>query len=176
MFTLLCGTCLCLTSFGCRRSTEETQSQTASTNGAKSTDGAKKSSQDAKGKPGKKSATPVKVANSKTKTKENGRKTEKASLQDFPKDLPLYPGAKVLGVGTSDMGVVAGLETKDAPQKVMEFYQYKLNAQGWIGKSATTTKQGGILEAEKKPRRCIVTVGFKPKTKMTTFSLTVLNK
>ncbi|HEY0073605.1 MAG TPA: hypothetical protein VGB77_05845 [Abditibacteriaceae bacterium] len=170
ILALLCGTYLCLASFGCRRSTEETQSQTASTNGAK------KSSQNAKGKPDKKSVAPVKVAGSKTKTKENGRKTEKASLQDFPKDLPLYPGAKVLGVGTSDKGVVVGLESKDAPQKVMDFYQYKLNAQGWTGKSATTTKQGGILEAEKKPRRCIVTVGFKRKTKVTAFSLAVLNK
>jgi hypothetical protein len=168
---------LCLTSFGCRRSVEKTESQTPSTNGAK---GAKKSSQNAKDKPDKKSAAPVKVAGSKTNAitnaKETGRLTPKASLKDFPKDLPLYPGAKVLGVGTSDKGVVAGLETKDAPQKVMEFYQYKLGAQGWIGKSATTTKQGGILEAEKKPRRCIVTVGFKPKTKVTAFSLAVLNK
>lgn len=174
IFALLCGTCLCLAPIGCR------ETEKAVTQNPTPAKRAKQPTQNAKGKPDKKSIAPIKVTGTKsglkTNAKETGRLTPKASLKDFPKDVPLYPGAKVLSVGKSDKGVVAGLESKDAPKEVMEFYQYKLGAQGWFMKSATTTKQGGLLEAEKKPRRCIVTVGANPKTKVTAFSLTVLNK
>jgi hypothetical protein len=43
-------------------------------------------------------------------------------------------------------------------------------------KSVTTTKQGGVLHGEKNKRQCIVTVGQNPKTKLTVFSVTVVEK
>lgn len=104
----------------------------------------------------------------------SGHKTEKATLKDFPSDLALYKGAQILGVGKSAKGAVAGLETKDSAHKVMDFYQKQLPLQGWVIKSATTTKQGGVLEGTKNKRRCIITVGQNPKTKRTTFSLAIV--
>ena len=138
-------------------------------------EGTKTASQDNK-------TPPVKIAGSKTPApkskpqKEDGHLTPKATLKDFPKDIALYKDAKILGVGKSDKGAVAGLESKDAPQKVMDYYARQLPAQGWTVKSSTTTKTGGILEATKSKRQCIVTIGLNPKTKLTTFSLASLEK
>lgn len=159
--TLLLGCCLCLTATGCRRPAIESPTEMKK--------------QDAKTK-----TAPVKVEAAKTATakkgtapKETGRRTEIATLKDFPQDVAIYKGAKVIGVGKSDRGVVAGLETKDAPQKVMDYYQKQLAAQGWTNKSVTTTKQGGIMEATKNKRHCFVTVGTNPKRKLTVLSLMV---
>ncbi len=165
MPALLLGGCLCLTATGCQRPAAESPAET------------KKPS--AKTPDAKTKTAPVKVEANKAKaapkstTKETGHKTPIATLKDFPQDIAIYKGAKVIGVGKSEQGIVAGLETKDAPQKVMDYYQKQLAAQGWTNKSVTTTKQGGIMEAAKNKRRCFVTVGINPKRKLTTFSLMV---
>ncbi len=185
-FLILWGGFACLALSGCRSSAPPDAATAKSTpKGAK--DASKTAPKGTKTQTGTTKTPPIKIADSKTLAskgpptkaipqKETGHLTSKASLNDFPKDIALYQGAKVLGIGKSDKGAVAGLESKDAPQKVMDFYQVQLPKQGWTINSATTTKQGGVLQSSKNKRQCIVTVGLHPKTKITTFSLTVVEK
>lgn len=100
----------------------------------------------------------------------------KPSLQSFPQDMPIYPTAKLVGVGKSDKGAVAGFDSNEAPQKIAAFYQKQLPAQGWTVKSARISKQGGVLNGAKNQRQCEVKLGQNPKTKVTSFSLTVIEK
>ena len=52
----------------------------------------------------------------------------------FPKEVPIYPGAKIEGsLGTSgkDGGSMTTLTAKDPPDQIYAFYQEKLEAKGW---------------------------------------------
>ena len=50
--------------------------------------------------------------------------------EGFPKDAPVYPGAKVLNTTKNADGMFVVLQTTDAKDKVSAFYKEKLKANG----------------------------------------------
>jgi len=80
----------------------------------------------------------------------------------FPPDLA-YPGAKVtMGIKDS-LSTTAHFKSLDLPQKVADFYQAKLKADGWVfGEFGVVLgPDGGVLQANKEAenRTCRVVVG-----------------
>ena len=76
--------------------------------------------------------------------------------KDFPRDVPVYPGAKVLisvsGGSNDSNGLSVTLTTRDNVNKVYKYYQDKLTGQGWTLK--TTIDLGEMRTiAFKKDRR-----------------------
>jgi len=55
--------------------------------------------------------------------------------KDFPRDVPVYPGAKVggtlAGSGKDSQGSTTTFTTRDKPDQIYDFYSQKLQAQGW---------------------------------------------
>jgi hypothetical protein len=69
--------------------------------------------------------------------------------EGFPKDVPIYPGAKVLtSVKTQDAMTVA-LQTSDQADKVSAFYKEQMKAGGWEIKTTMDMPQGTMLMGEK---------------------------
>jgi hypothetical protein len=62
----------------------------------------------------------------------SGQFGENAEIPDgFPKDVPIYPDAKVLGSMVTGEGTILTLQTADDPGKVTAFYREKLSKEGW---------------------------------------------
>jgi hypothetical protein len=66
---------------------------------------------------------------------------------DFPKDVPIYPGAKIIGgasTGGASPSKSVSLKTEDAPAKVLAFYQSKIPASAKkLSNSTTLTYEDG---------------------------------
>jgi hypothetical protein len=69
---------------------------------------------------------------------------------DFPKSIPIYPGAKVkTAMKTSSAGkqsFIVGLETGDPPDKVATFYKSQLRS--WTSKADLNTGEGHLQSFE----------------------------
>lgn len=76
----------------------------------------------------------------------------------FPKDVPVYPGATVIGSTTAQNMVNVSLQTADQPQQVRTFYQEKLKQNGWETQSTMDVPQGTMLHATKDRRTQTVTI------------------
>jgi len=91
--------------------------------------------------------------------------------KNFPKDVPLYPGAKVEGSlgGSSKEGSMTTLTAKDPADQIYAFYREKLEAKGWtveqsiIGLSFTKGDQMVSVMANESDGKTdiILTVGKK---------------
>lgn len=72
---------------------------------------------------------------------------------DFPTDVPLYPGSKVIQARVSvGQGTAVTLSAPDDPEKVASFYADSLAAQGWSTDIKTASDGTGIF-ADKTERR-----------------------
>jgi hypothetical protein len=82
--------------------------------------------------------------NSVTVKTDNGTTTTIGSQQlpsDFPTDIPVYPGATILGSVTgsaTEGGVFVSLNTTDSMDDVKAFYDSKLAENGWTAEGTTT--------------------------------------
>jgi hypothetical protein len=77
---------------------------------------------------------------------------------DFPKDAPVYPGVKVVLSTNTKEGMTVMLETADAADKVVEFYEKNLKDQGWEAESALKSAQNTTLIAKKEKRTLAVNI------------------
>lgn len=81
---------------------------------------------------------------------------------NFPKDMPIYPGAKPSGSWISTTkegkGVMVGLETNDGKNKVVSYYRTELPKNGWVIETTTTTDDGAIYIVKKNNRSGWVTI------------------
>ncbi|MGE5528924.1 MAG: hypothetical protein ACM3X6_07265 [Patescibacteria group bacterium] len=50
---------------------------------------------------------------------------------NFPKDIPIYPRAKVEGTLATEDGSMTTFASKDAPDKIFVYYQEELEGRGW---------------------------------------------
>ena len=77
----------------------------------------------------------------------------------FPKDVPLYPGAKPMAAMTAaGEGTMVTFKTTESQQKIYEFYQSKLGDQGWeIGEEESFGGQLGLV-ATKDNRKVTVSI------------------
>lgn len=81
---------------------------------------------------------------------------------DWPSDVPVYGGAKVLysassNPSTGSAGSYLALQSSDAPDKVSEFYKRELAAKGWTITNTATVNGGIYLAAEKGDRELAFT-------------------
>ena len=58
---------------------------------------------------------------------------------DFPKDIPVYPGLKVMASSSTPEQGLFSLQgsSEDAPEKVMAFYKKHAEDKGWTTQSST---------------------------------------
>lgn len=80
-------------------------------------------------------------------------------IEDFPDDLPLYPGARATAsVSAEGKGDMVTLETGDGPSEIFEFYREQLRDQGWKIEGETTFGGQHMLAAAKQDRRASVVI------------------
>jgi hypothetical protein len=89
----------------------------------------------------------------------SGQFGENAEIPNgFPEDVPIYPGADVIGGMAAGGGGMVTLQTGDDPEKVAAFYRENLVKEGWS--LATEMDLGGqrVLAAEKEDRNAAVQI------------------
>ena len=72
----------------------------------------------------------------------------------FPKDVPVYRGATIVGAIQKDKGHTLVLSSKDAPDTVLAAYDKVLKAQGWLPQEATPGTP--MLAYRKGERACVI--------------------
>ncbi|MCX7767219.1 MAG: hypothetical protein N2246_10990, partial [Candidatus Sumerlaeia bacterium] len=65
---------------------------------------------------------------------------------DFPKDIHLYKGARVVMSARENQGFMLLLETGDEPKKVGEIYKSEMTSQGWKEKMVMNVPEGVMLQ------------------------------
>ena len=77
----------------------------------------------------------------------------------FPKDVPLYPDAKPMAsMVAGSEGTMVTFKTTDSQQSIYEFYQNKLEEQGWKVREGDSFRGQLGLEALKDARKVTVTI------------------
>ena len=121
-------------------------------------------------------ATGEKVQVEKDRVQIGGVKVGAGLPQDFPKDFPLYPKAKITGhLGGSngeENGTVVTLTSDDSAAQIMDYYVSNLQSRGW---SVTTSELGEMkmVSFEKAEYNGVVTIGPNGKTVDIMISFTV---
>jgi len=89
----------------------------------------------------------------------SGRFGENAEIPDgFPEDVPIYPGADVIGGMVAGDGGMVTLQTRDDAEKVTAFYRENLVKEGWnIGQEMDLGGQR-VLAVEKEGRNAAVQI------------------
>ncbi|MBN2302598.1 MAG: hypothetical protein JXN60_08785 [Lentisphaerae bacterium] len=77
---------------------------------------------------------------------------------DFPKDFQIYKGAGIVGSIDTPDGTMLTLSTKDAPQKVVEFYKKAMPKKGWTEEGVTAFGAQTVLSYSKGERNASVMV------------------
>ncbi len=97
------------------------------------------------------------------KTKEGTFTTGNKLPDDWPSDVPVYPGSTVTYSGSSNpqtgqSGVAAVFTSKDGGDKVVAYYKRELVSQGWT--IDATQESGGytIMSATKESRNLALTI------------------
>ncbi len=93
---------------------------------------------------------------------------------DFPKDVPVYPGATITASTTVPEGMNLVLNTADRASKVAAFYQQELKAKGWTIETTMNIPTGNMVAARKGDRTTTAMVGRNDEA--TTVSLMIANK
>ena len=94
--------------------------------------------------------------------------------EDFPKDVPVYPGSKlssaVSAAQSGSAGHMVTLQTADPPAKVAAFYKSKFS--GWQVKMEMSSGGGKVLLLESPDEKRSITVVANPAGGQTTVTLT----
>ena len=95
--------------------------------------------------------------------------------EDFPKDVPVYPGAKIVSAvsagRTDTSGHMATFQSSDAPEKVAAFYKSKFST--WQVKMEMSSGGGKVLLLQSADGKRSITVVANPANGETTVTLTV---
>ncbi len=95
--------------------------------------------------------------------------------EDFPKDVPVYPGSKIVSAvsaaqsGTS--GHMVTFQSSDAPGKIAAFYKSKFST--WQVKMEMSSGGGKVLLLQSADEKRSITVVANPADGQTTVTLTV---
>lgn len=98
--------------------------------------------------------------------------------QDFPKDVPLYPGATAISNASgAESGKAKGywlmLNSKDVASKVTAFYETELPKNGWVVENTFTISESSTWQANKGALTLAVIVGGSNDNEGTSILLTV---
>lgn len=86
---------------------------------------------------------------------------ESVSLpDDFPKDVPIYPEAKVIMSMSVEKGSQVTLSTEDSADKVEAFYKERMKKDGWEEKLSMNLPVMKMLGWEKDGRELMINVIF----------------
>ena len=89
----------------------------------------------------------------------SGQFGENAEVAEgFPEDLPLYPGAKLLGSMLAGEGGMITLQSGDEPAEIADFYRENLVEQGWTLSAEMDLGGQQVLAVEKEGRNGAVQV------------------
>ena len=77
---------------------------------------------------------------------------------DFPKDVPVYKGAKVLAVVNSPDASSLSLEVNDSMQAISQKFASEMKAQGWEDASSMSTGDGMVLTYKKEQRTASIAI------------------
>jgi len=79
---------------------------------------------------------------------------------DYPKDLPVYPGAKVMVTQSlSEKNArTLMLESTDPADKIAEFYKKGLESNGWKIENTMTSGEMNIFTAAKENRQAVLQI------------------
>ena len=93
--------------------------------------------------------------------------------EGFPKDVAIYPKAKVFMSTTADKGLTMMLMTKtpDSIQKAEAFYKSKMKEDGWKIENAMNISQQVMLQGKKEDR--MLTVAISKESKETQIMVSV---
>jgi hypothetical protein len=75
---------------------------------------------------------------------------------DFPKDVPLYPGATVSMSGRQKQGTMVMFTSGDDRRKIASFYEAKLKENGWKIETSANIGEGSMFGAKKEKRQLSV--------------------
>lgn len=82
---------------------------------------------------------------------------------DFPSDVPPYPGAvPTASMSAAGQGVLVTFDSNDDPQMVFDFYQEALVDQGWTIESSATMGDQWMLSASKDDRNVRLSIASAP--------------
>jgi hypothetical protein len=94
--------------------------------------------------------------------------------EDFPRDVPVYPGSKLASAVSAAQSGAAGhmltLQTSDSPDKVASFYKSKFP--GWEVKMEMSSGGGKVLLLQSPDGKRSVTMVANPANGMTAVTLT----
>ena len=76
--------------------------------------------------------------------------------ETFPKDIPIYPGAKITANVTVNDGAQVAFQTPDSAGKVVSFYTEKLKAGGFAIEATVNTKESSMVTGKKDNRTVMV--------------------
>lgn len=72
---------------------------------------------------------------------------------DFPKDVPIYPNARIIASASANAGGKPAWEVTylapDAPQAVISWYAAQMKSNGWKSTAALGEGQGSVMNAQK---------------------------
>ena len=94
--------------------------------------------------------------------------------EDFPKDIPVYPGATPIIHTSAKNGRTVQLWTSDTANKVTAFYKEKFNVEGWKQESESSTEAITLLYSTKENRTLSVVISYDDDG--TNFTLSVSTK
>jgi hypothetical protein len=78
---------------------------------------------------------------------------------DFPKDVPIYPGAQArMAMKNKDQGVTMMLGSKDSLDQVASFYKKELADKGWKQEAEMTMPEHRMFTCSKENRKVVVSV------------------
>lgn len=84
---------------------------------------------------------------------------------DFPKDILIYPNAKVLSSATAGDMFNLLLESQETIEKIASTYKEKMKAEGWKQTATFTMGSNVTMAYEKDKRNATVAVGHSEKGK-----------
>jgi hypothetical protein len=91
--------------------------------------------------------------------KRPGEETAPAGNEVLPPDVPSYPGASVVSSSNAtEQGLIVAFQSKDAPEKVFEFYRQQLADRGWSVEGEMSSVDQRMLIAGKGDRKASVLV------------------
>ncbi len=94
--------------------------------------------------------------------------------EDFPKDIPVYKGAKALGsMGMPGGGTMLTLKTEDAVDKVSGYYKKAMVDEGWKITSNISMGPAVMMGCEKDGRSAMVNIGTDEQEGGTVLSLMI---
>jgi len=83
--------------------------------------------------------------------------------KDFPKDIPLYPGATAkMAMSRDEAGQIVSLQSKDKMEKIAEFYKTKMTEGGWESVGEMTMPNYRMFNYKKSDRNAQIILTAEP--------------